>query len=856
MDFERGSEWRRWDLHLHTASSYDYKGEDNDALLIEKLKENNIAAVAITDHFVIDKERIKNLRSLSPEIVFFPGVELRTDKGDTNVHVILIFSDKINIDELVEDFNVFKRSAQNHDDNEKIYWDYSKIIKFAEAHDALISIHAGRKSNGVDDRISNSLPHNQAVKEEYASTVSIFEMGQLKDLDDYRKHVFSDIGVKPMIICSDNHDARNYNPTNKLWIKADVTFNGLKQIIYEPEERVRISDSIPDYKPNYYTIDSVVFKDDSFQTEPIKFSKNLTCVIGGKSTGKSILLHNLARAIDKEQVEQKENISKTSTKDVDEIAVFWADGKNDDERKIIYIPQTYLNRLSDEKESKTEIDSIIEDVVLIDEKIKTENMKMFDYIKSYKKEVQQSIIELISNHNEIISTLNSKKELGNQKGIENEIASLNAQKEELSKDLNLSEEKLKSYEDAVGKIKDIKRKISDFESEIENIKKINSVVVKTSLDESFSDYTLELLKKSIDDTVETANLFWNNEKMVIIDKLNNVICELRSDLKEYQNCESLLKDKVNENKAVKDLTEKIQQEKEKLEKFNALNKREAEEKKKENSLITELCASIYNFKKIQKDYADVVNNNFDITSNDLVFEVLVPFKRDLFIGKLSSVFNNRTKSYDTIVSPSDFTEEKYTELSWLRKIVESILNGELPLKGGYNAETALREIFDNWYGIKYSIKMDNDSIDVMSPGKKALVLLKLLIDLTQSQCPILIDQPEDDLDNRSIFEDLIPFIKKKKKDRQIIIATHNANVVLGADAEEVIVANQQGNNVPNKKYRFEYRTGSIENDQPVYNADGSMDLGILNSQGIQQHICDILEGGERAFELRKNKYHI
>ncbi|MDD6703402.1 MAG: hypothetical protein PUE34_03555, partial [Clostridiaceae bacterium] len=89
-----------------------------------------------------------------------------------------------------------------------------------------------------------------------------------------------------------------------------------------------------------------------------------------------------------------------------------------------------------------------------------------------------------------------------------------------------------------------------------------------------------------------------------------------------------------------------------------------------------------------------------------------------------------------------------------------------------------------------------------------------------------------------------------------LIKAKDENVVLGADAEEVIVANQQGNNVPNKKYRFEYRTGSIENDQPVYNADGSMDLGILNSQGIQQHICDILEGGERAFELRKNKYHI
>jgi len=80
---------------------------------------------------------------------------------------------------------------------------------------------------------------------------------------------------------------------------------------------------------------------------------------------------------------------------------------------------------------------------------------------------------------------------------------------------------------------------------------------------------------------------------------------------------------------------------------------------------------------------------------------------------------------------------------------------------------------------------------------------------------------------------------------------------LGADAEEVIVANQQGNNAKNKERRFEYRSGSIENDMPIYKADGkTVDDGILNSQGIQQHICDVLEGGEKAFELRKHKYHI
>lgn len=88
-----GSEWKKWDLHLHTASSYDYRYKNNNAdeLLCQSLRDNHVAAVAITDHFRIDKERIEHLRSLAPEIVFFPGVELRTDKGSNNLHLILIF---------------------------------------------------------------------------------------------------------------------------------------------------------------------------------------------------------------------------------------------------------------------------------------------------------------------------------------------------------------------------------------------------------------------------------------------------------------------------------------------------------------------------------------------------------------------------------------------------------------------------------------------------------------------------------------------------------------------------------------------------------------------------------------------
>ena len=167
-NFERGSEWRKWDLHLHTKSSYDYKykGDDADQLLCNELKKNSISAVAITDHFVIDKERIENLRKLAPDIVFFPGVELRTDKGTTNLHMILIFDCNIDLKTLSDDFDaiMIRTKSKSRENMEKIYWDFDDIVEFAKGHKGIISVHAGRKSNGVDTMITNSLPVGQASR--------------------------------------------------------------------------------------------------------------------------------------------------------------------------------------------------------------------------------------------------------------------------------------------------------------------------------------------------------------------------------------------------------------------------------------------------------------------------------------------------------------------------------------------------------------------------------------------------------------------------------------------------------------------------------------------------------------------
>lgn len=236
------------------------------------------------------------------------------------------------------------------------------------------------------------------------------------------------------------------------------------------------------------------------------------------------------------------------------------------------------------------------------------------------------------------------------------------------------------------------------------------------------------------------------------------------------------------------------------------------------------------------------------------FIATAPFRLEKFDEKVKSLFNNKKlkgiyKFYDDGIA-SDVDEELLSSL--ISPLF--MLDGISYLKSGNTIEEALRSILSNWYNIVYTVELDNDKIQTMSPGKKALVLLKLLISLADAECPILIDQPEDDLDNRSIYDELVGFIRNKKNTRQIILVTHNANIVLGADAEEIIIANQEGTNSPNDNFRFEYRSGSIENNNILTDENGNHKKGILNNKGIQGHICEILEGGKEAFNIRKDKY--
>lgn len=925
-EFQRGSEWRRWDLHLHTPGTNKNDRFEGDSLKTkwDKFYEDiasyigdgsngvrDIAVVGITDYLSIDNYMKVVSDDKLPKSVYLvlPDVEMRIQpisrKSATNIHFIfnpLIVSSlqdrffaKLSLDDNDTAFSAARselmRLGKANDsslDDERAYRE--GIEQFIPSSSNVISLFKGDDelrentlifiSNSNKDGVSGITSHYEYLNEAtsrsqlktsreilYRFADGVFSASP-QDIEYFSgeragcpsEEVTERCGsLKPCIHGCDAHDNnRIFEPDNQryCWIKADPTFNGLKQIVYEPSERVKISETMPNYKSAYYVIDHVEFRDNDFQDDPILFSDQLTCIIGGKSTGKSILLHNLASSIDEEQVEENERISETATKHVDEVAVFWGDGKSNEKRKIIYVPQSYINRISDERNTKTEIDSLIEEIILIDHSLSKAYSEMQSSINGYKADLNKKIMDLLKTNKRLDELAAENKELGDKAAIEAQICDLKTQREITSKELAVTADVMSRYDNALQEINFTSKLIEETNSEKEYLDRIDSIVQMRNIDYSFSETTKIAIDEAAKTAILSADKAWTDSKRKIVGDLENEICGERKTLSESQKIERELKPLVERNKAIAELTLRLEDENEKLQRSLRIE-REFKKAEKEKQKCMEVIASSKDFFFGQHEsFADLVNKSLEHQEAELEFSVCTPFKCEDFVSKLGSLFNINTRTFKEVIKPAEFTSDSYTE-SKLLEIIERVLNSDLTLKGGNTIEMALRDIFDDWYSTKYNVKMDDDMIATMSPGKKALVILRLLIDLAESKCPILIDQPEDDLDNRSIYNDLIPFIRRKKKERQIIVVTHNANVVLGADAEEIIVANQEGSDAKNWKKRFEYRSGSIENDQPRFEGDNGKPVdGVLNSCGIQQHICDILEGGEKAFELRKQKYHI
>ena len=896
-NFERGSEWRKWDLHLHTKSSYDYKykGDDADQLLCNELKKNNISAVAITDHFVIDKERIENLRKLAPDIVFFPGVELRTDKGATNLHIILIFDCNVDLKTLSDDFDaiMIRTKSKSRENMEKIYWDFDDIVEFAKDHKAIISVHAGRKSNGVDAMITNSLPVGQAIKEEIAENIHFFEMGKLEDFDEYREKVFTSIKEKPMIICSDNHNPNEYELKENLWIKADLTFEGLVQCIYQPDERVFVGvkppklDKIDQKNSNYIDElkikrkDNPVNKAEEWFDVDLKLNPGLIAVIGNKGSGKSALSDILALGCNSKNMLEASFLNENrfmkkpkNLADDYKVEITWKDQNKDQVNSLVsnieqeytienaqYLPQKFIEKICNdlENEFQDEINKVIfsyvdnvergntknlnqlihEKTTNIRNKIDELQLKLRDInrkiikdeeqlAKSYKEEVKANFLKRKNDLERLEKSkpkeVKKPKKVQSQKYID-KLELLNNQISEINLKISENEKSLIDLKDQQSSIKKLEYSINDIKSKVDEINDyLPTIAQKLNIDEKNFKVKIEFPSKvlktkeiyitqEIDKLAKTLDI--ENDKSLIVKKNNlerqkeELISKSDAKEKEYQkylhdleqwnkNKDEIIgnKDKENSIEALREELDYIETqlsndyEEHKNDRLKIIT--EIFEKKKE---ITDIYKSIYTpvekeIKRILNDVDSKINFSTDMVVQDKEFgNRLLSYVSKSYNG----IFNGKAESINTINNM--LNDKDFNNITDILKFIEGVLecvyedidNSSKKVKNKQEFYQLLCNL--DYIDIVYSLKVDKLSLQELSPGERGIVLLIFYLALSKDDIPIIIDQPEDNLDNQSVYDKLVPCICEAKKKRQVVIVTHNPNIAIACDAEQIIYCN-------------------------------------------------------------------
>lgn len=947
----RGSEWHKWDFHVHTPYSIlnnNYgvnpfePNADEESLFDNYVKElftravnENISAIGITDYFMIEgykriKEKYLNcpekMEELFPNVEYrnkissiyvFPNIEFRLNtfvgKGSHAINYHVIFDSNCQISDIENNFLqklMFEESPDNsltlnrsnlerlgqtinqnneRSDNPFLVGLENITIKDKDIRTALENTNCFEGKYLILVPVDEDLSEISWKGRDYETRKNLYKQAHcyltsniktrnwalaLKDGKINESEANSRIiefgSLKPCIWGSDAHEyERMFHPDKDMncWLKTDVHFDGLKQILYEPNERVFIGEK-PFEKDPHYLIDSITFDDDFFQKEKILFNSNLNCIIGGKSTGKSILLRTIAKTINSEHVEEQESHYSNFQNhyDVNEATVTWKDGTTDS-RKIVYIPQTFLNNIVDDNENDNPVKKIIEETLLQDEEILEAKNVLNESKSSIKELLRTAVISLCQVNNDIQEVKKTILTYGSEEAYVKTIKSLEDERNSIVSNGAVNVSDITEFDEVSKKLEFLNQEVNNENTVLSNIKNIPAPFA----------FVPAWFEKNVDGTYELSNKYFGKYDSFVrneFTKLNqllsndwnifktNIVSEIQknkgSKEKEQGQVKILFEElnaKVSINNKVIEINSNIDKEKKTLEIVKNLNAKQTELTKSLKTFISTIVSCKNRYREAYDQYCSIVNEKNKALSENILFTAKTIWQRENFIESISSLFNQTQFpkfKERTGFDLKNIEEKDYSE-NFLNYLIFSMISSKkdisLPLKSSSVLETAILQIFGDWFTVHYDVKSGNDTIEVMSPGKKASVLLELLLSKANSECPILIDQPEDDLDNRSIYKDLACYLREKKTKRQIIIVTHNANLVLGADADEVIIANQDGTDSRNENYRFEYRSGAIED-----NYFDSSSIGILYKKGIQEQICDILEGGTQAFKNRENKY--
>lgn len=898
----RGSEWRKWDLHIHTpgTAKNDHYGNSDEVWerYIDALEKSDVTVFGITDYFSISnyikvKEYQKQDRLKGKFLL--PNVEMRiypvTDKSKLiNIHAI--FDPFLDVADIEREFfrqlqftyhdasyscidNDLAKLGRIVENNPNLADDVAikkGIDAFAVSYEALKKVidkafFKGHViialSNGSKDGVTGILNQEgnmQPLRKEITRMSDIILSGNPGDVDYFSgaktsvEEVVSTYGsLKPCIIGSDAHslDKVGVFPNDRItWIKADPTFEGLKQILFEPKERVRISDAMPDFKYDYNIIDHVVLNTAGVWNQTIPLNQNLNTIIGGRSTGKSTLLASMAAKFQKIKDDENYDFIKGLS---DNVHVFWRDGLEADNKEIEYFTQNEIANIISRRDSDKlflEILTSLPNMREAYEKFKADEAAKFASI--------QAKVSLFFEKRRQYNEKNAYvKTLGDKEGIKREIEKFAKERDTIQRNLTDKKELLERFQIAAKELADLRTKEVVMRQDLEilnllsssNLLSINPSVSWLGLTEDISQKVSEEIQK----VLAQSNSHLQDFVKDLISKEDNAFKALAREINEKQNASDYQEGKkiFDENKNLSHVMEQISNLSKQILLINKESQILEELSKECKTIASDLLNEHLSYLDMMNSIASVLRIQHDNITLSAGYEL----KKNLE-EKLNECISLRSVSMNALIVNVIFQYQKKTKDSikdCLADLLNKALKGVITFKNGYDVQSFISMILSgNWFSLQYSVDYEGDNLSDMSPGKRSFVVLKLLLDFSDKKCPILIDQPEDNLDNRAIYNELVKYIREKKKERQIILVTHNPNIVVGADSEEVIVANQNGKNAPNDRgIKFQYVHGSLENTS-VRIADDN--VPILYRCGIREHVCDILEGGENAFRDRENKY--
>lgn len=967
---DRGSWWRRWDLHIHTNAS-DGKGTCDE--ILAEAQKKNIRCIAVTDHHTF--ANVDEMKKLAPayKVSVITGVEFRTEYGDESVHMIGLFPDEHEGTQLTADYlhdNVLsplgvsksaileKGRRIKPEGSEKDWFEagmfqvqvnFKDAAKLIHKYGGLVTVHAGNKGNSIETMkhdgkgVRNTTIENSLgpVKEELFTEgyIDICDITQPRDAAFYMKQF-----GKPSITTSDAHKVEDVG-TNFCWIKADTTFEGLRQVLIEPS---RISYEEPEViqrirrNPDKFIIGLNIRRTDTatmpevwFDNTKIPLNPGMVAIIGNKGSGKSAIADILALCADStneylsfltpskfrmnkpfnraRQIEaniQWCDRSYSTTKTLD------MDSDETQPKRVKYIPQNFLETIcttEEDEKFEAELKDIIFQYLKPEDRYNQESLDgIIEYLTNENNKSCELIQDSIQRLNETIIGLEQMLEPNYKLTLQNQLKykqdqlsnAQSAKPVEVTKpDLSGNEEaqKAKSAIDAlttaVGKLKvEIEQKQEALVAKKKGLQDLRAVKesfgrLNGQIQESLGLFTSILSAYGLDIN-KVFQIQYHPEEL---DALITKITEESDVISKEVNDETtgLVKRLEDKNKELEEAKKKLSEPELKYQEY--LKRKQVWEKQIEEITGTPEKEGSIKYFQAKIEYVDhhlredlskqrtarrasvrqLMEKKAEVlTTYNTLFAPVVDF-----IQKYSSELNDYPIEFDAAFSIRKFPEHffdyvgqqvsgsfygKEAGMLRLNEAIENIdmqdiesivdfpaaINGDLlvdkrdttkivtknvadQIRKGHSQQ----ELYNYLYGMEYvqpffQLKMNGKPLASLSPGERGALLLLLYLFVDMDDKPLIIDQPEENLDNESVYAYLVRFIRQAKKKRQIIIVTHNPNLAVVCDADQIIRMNIDKQN----KNTVSFASGAIENP-------------IINKQ-----IVDVLEGTYPAFHNRDCKY--